>query len=537
MSGLRFALLLDGSSLERWQLDCIDELETAAELVALVVPPSRGAPTPGRGASRPLRWYARRAIREPRVDVSSRFGSILKFDPARLSGPDGLPQVDVVLRLGTVDVPPELATLTRHGVWCFEHEDRTNGIPFLQEVYDGTDVTRVALLTREPSTGATSVIEEGRLPTGKLSYPLNRARALGLVTPWPRRACERLLAGLDVTAEPSKPPAQLSSTSRPRRARLLPFLIALGLRRLDLARVRFFRHPQWNVGVLRWSVDDLLQGGEFQAAEVDWFPQRGRRYFLADPFGIVRDGVATILCERYSYRESKGLIAALTYTQAGFASRVVPAIAFPEHASYPQLVETAGETYCVPETSEANEVALLRATRFPEEWSKVAVLLPRFAGVDPTVFRHDGRWWLMATEKGRFEDVELRIWHAPDLLGPWTPHVRNPVKADVRGSRPAGPPFLHEGRLYRPAQDCSQTYGGRITVQRVMRLTPTEFAEETVTVIEASARDRWRVGPHTLTVLTEDLVLIDARRTVFVWSAFVAFLRIWARAVLARSKR
>src|SRR5213596_456309 len=55
-------------------------------------------------------------------------------------------------------------------------------------------------------------------------------------------------------------------------------------------------------------------------------------------------------------------------------------------------------------------------------------------------------------------------------LGPWRPHPGNPVKVDVRSSRPAGGPFLFGGNLYRPAQDCSRTYGGGITINRVTHL-------------------------------------------------------------------
>ncbi len=55
----------------------------------------------------------------------------------------------------------------------------------------------------------------------------------------------------------------------------------------------------------------------------------------------------------------------------------------------------------------------------------------------------------------------MRYWTQGEegLEGPWEPHRRNPVKCDVRGSRPAGTPFVHGGELYRPAQDGSKRYG------------------------------------------------------------------------------
>jgi hypothetical protein len=181
-------------------------------------------------------------------------------------------------------------------------------------------------------------------------------------------------------------------------------------------------------------------------------------------------------------------------------------------------------------------VALYRVGEGPGEWKRVAVLLEDVPGVDPTVFRHDRRWWLMCTRKGPQEDTELWAWHAPDPTGPWTPHALNPIKTDVRGARPAGPPFVRDGVLYRPAQDCSRTYGGRVVVHRVDDLTPTAFAEEQVVVIEASRRSRYPIGPHTLTPVG-DRVLVDGRRAVFVPAASRAFLGIWWRSISGRVRR
>jgi hypothetical protein len=196
--------------------------------------------------------------------------------------------------------------------------------------------------------------------------------------------------------------------------------------------------------------------------------------------------------------------------------------------SYPSLVEVGDKIYCIPETSQADEVALYEAIEFPHTWRKTAVLFEHFRGVDPTVFRHGGRWWLTCTEKGRGEDSRLLIWHSSDIRGPWISHARNPVKTDVRSARPGGPPFVHEGLLYRPAQDCSKTYGWRIVIQRVTSLTPTEFVEEPVSMIEASPDSRFPLGRHTLTPVG-DMVLIDGHREVFIWGGLRSFLGIWAR--------
>jgi hypothetical protein len=280
----------------------------------------------------------------------------------------------------------------------------------------------------------------------------------------------------------------------------------------------------------------LLASGGYADDDVDWFPLEGRAGFLADPFAFEHEGLLHVLCEYFDYRLGRGRIRALVRDADGFSNETVDVLSLPLHVSYPYVLDARGSVLCVPETAAAGEVALYRSTQPPGGWFKVGVLLDDVPGVDPTVFRHDGRWWLMCTRQGPQEDTELYAWHADEIAGPWIPHDLNPIKTDVRGARSGGRPFVHEGVLYRPAQDCSATYGGGIALQRVIRLTTTEFVEEPAASVLAPSSSRYPIGPHTLTPVGE-VVLLDARRTVFIWSAFRAFLAIWLTAVSRRLRR
>jgi len=151
---------------------------------------------------------------------------------------------------------------------------------------------------------------------------------------------------------------------------------------------------------------------------------------------------------------------------------------------------------------------LFRAVEFPGRWEKVATLLSDFAAVDSTIFLHEGRYWLFC---GRADDdiyLELFAFYSETLEGPWLPHMRNPVKMDVRSSRPAGALFTYAGALYRPAQDCSTTYGSGIVFNRVLSLSPEEFAEEVAAEMRPQQNDRYPAGLHTVS-LAGDLIVID----------------------------
>jgi hypothetical protein len=236
--------------------------------------------------------------------------------------------------------------------------------------------------------------------------------------------------------------------------------------------------------------------------------RKGR--FFADPFGINRNGTLYILCEEFDYGLGKGRIVSIELNEGMPFPEPQPAIQLPIHVSYPCLIEHQGIIYCALETFQARKISLYRAKAFPLEWERISTLVDNFAGIDPTVFHYDDRWWLTCCDQVTGPFDRLFIWHSRDLLGTWIPHPANPVKVDIRSSRPAGTPFMHEGRLYRPAQDCSSTYGARVVLNRVTKLTPTEFEEEIEVAVEPYASSEYPHGLHTLSA-AGSVTLLDGK--------------------------
>src|SRR5439155_18179110 len=117
---------------------------------------------------------------------------------------------------------------------------------------------------------------------------------------------------------------------------------------------------------------------------------------------------------------------------------------------------------------------------------------------DPTVIERDGRWWLFGTSRGRGVNEALRLWHAPALTGPWALHRIDPVKVDLRSSRPAGTPLVVGGAIFRPSQDCSRRYGGQIVINRVEVLEPDGYRERAVATVAPFAEAGKPDGVHTI---------------------------------------
>lgn len=279
---------------------------------------------------------------------------------------------------------------------------------------------------------------------------------------------------------------------------------------------RLFRHREWNVGIVNRPIQSFLEAGA--TSEVRWFPPPKRGTYLADPFALAMDGALYVFCEEFDYRTRRGVISSIELLGNAY-SGPRPAITLPVHMSYPCVFEHRGQVFCVPETSGAREAALYKAEVFPHHWAKAATLLRGFAAVDSTVFKHEGRWWLMCTDKDTDPDRNLFAWYARDLLGPWHPHENNPIKRDLTSSRPAGTPFHQDGSLYRPGQDNSRIYGGRIVINRVKELTRSRFEEVPAAVIEPFRNTRYPEGIHTISGVG-GITLVDGFRFTCIKSMF-----------------
>jgi hypothetical protein len=171
----------------------------------------------------------------------------------------------------------------------------------------------------------------------------------------------------------------------------------------------------------------------------------------------------------------------------------------PYHLSYPFVFEHEGQAYMIPETMDAHRIELYRALDFPLRWELAHVLRENVDAVDTTLYVRDGIFYFFTNivERGVTPNDLLYLFYSDSLTGHWHPHPANPVCSDVRQSRGAGKLFQTNGKLVRPAQDCSHRYGYACQLNEVHALSPTEFRESPVARIEPD----WfpgLIGTHTI---------------------------------------
>ncbi len=269
-----------------------------------------------------------------------------------------------------------------------------------------------------------------------------------------------------------------------------------------------FTVEQWNIGRIDQSIEDLIEGAA-PRPRIRWLLSPSRKKYYADPFPLSPDS-GYIFFETYDYAAGKGYISGVRFTAQGEAQRTEGVMDQPYHLSYPFVFLHEGDLYMIPEEWVTRRITLYRCRRFPSEWEPKSILVENVEAVDVTLFQYGAFWWLTFSPK-QDPFASLMIYYAPSVFGPWVPHRKNPVKTDATSTRPAGRPFMYKGNLIRPAQDCSTTYGGRVVLNEIVRLTPEEFEERPLQVIAPSGKDRFNRGIHTLNPV-DRAVLVDGKR-------------------------
>lgn len=266
------------------------------------------------------------------------------------------------------------------------------------------------------------------------------------------------------------------------------------------------RQDEWVIGQIDGGgLADLLHLG--RRIDIDWFDNQPRGAFLADPFPLGDDG---LLCEEFRYAQARGVLVHYRLEGRQLVDRTVIS-AGAAHASYPFVVQHAGNTLVVPERSARGGVYLTRIEG--QTLVDQQCLVPSVGALDPTVFRQDDRWWLFFSERaGSPMGRRLDIWSSASLTEGWQQHPRSPI-VGAPTLRPAGSLFTVDGRLYRPAQDCTHTYGGRILIYEIEELTATEFAERPVAALQLIGGP-YTDGIHTLGI-GDGRILVDGKRRRF----------------------
>ena len=465
---LRVGVFADARLQPRWLVEGFARVAAAefCELSAIGIAGAAPAPppAPARAYARLDRWAFGAEPCDP-LELAAAVPHRLLLEAERWAAGDLVPLgLDVAFAVGDFD-DRVLDGVARYGVW--RHALDGEG-----EVARGEPVSGAGITVRLTAGAAPRIACQSWSRTYALSVARNRRvllhKAAELAFRALREAHRSGLGWLEQCRIHKSPSTRSTDTVK---------ILDIGAR---IAR----RAVEKALTVEQWSLAFRFGGGELDPG-LEGFtrvvPPRDRDW--ADPFALEKDGRYYVFFEELVRAEGKGCIAMMEVDASGRWSAPVRVLERDYHVSYPFLLEHEGALYMVPETAQNRRVELYRCIEFPARWKLEKVLLEGVRLVDPTLHRATDRWWLFANgapgESPVFDD-ELHLYHAARLLGDWQPHRRNPVKSDARCARPAGRTYWRNGALHRPAQICAPRFGAGLAIQRVLRLTPEDYAERQV---------------------------------------------------------
>lgn len=263
----------------------------------------------------------------------------------------------------------------------------------------------------------------------------------------------------------------------------------------------------WNIG-LTSDLDHVMERGEW--GDILWRSDPGPGRFLADPVGVFNDedGTTRLLIEELPHWTNRGRIVSVSLNSAFQTAPVRVEIDDPLHLSYPFTVSLENETHLFPECGTSGR--LRHYTLEQGKWAEKSRNFLEEPIIDPTFWHQDGIWYLFYTRADTDPNARLFLKTAPHLEGPWTLHPAFPIFIGTAGARPAGPLFTWRGRLFRPSQDCSVSYGGGVIIHEIEQLSPTEWRETIFRRLDQPA-GVYDVGLHTFFAFDNRLI-IDAKR-------------------------
>lgn len=275
----------------------------------------------------------------------------------------------------------------------------------------------------------------------------------------------------------------------------------------------------WNVGVIESGIDGVFNNpGNMK---IRWVKHKYRDRYFADPFLQDQDdNFYYILAEEYVYYEKKGKISRLTVekkTMQLINKEII--LNDKHHLSYPYILDD----YIIPEGYHSDATYAYKKAR-GEVYQKIKLIDD--ALIDPTVLRHGDQYWIFATTKQEPEDAKtkLSIFYS-NIDGEFVPHKKNPVKNDIKTSRPAGKFFEYKGKLFRPAQDSEKIYGHLIRILEVISLSEKEYKEQEVMMLSSEKSPPYNMGFHTFNVY-DNCIIVDGYREYYSYILKPIFMKL-----------
>jgi hypothetical protein len=427
--------------------------------------------------------------------------------------------LDIILKFGFFSINSDILKNAKYGILAYSLDNQKilNGInPGFWEVVRKIDVTNSALVISEPYTEQEAVIFSSWESTCRFSININRNNVH-----W-RNALfiPRIIKGIHKEGkhflERQKDKFRFATLNIEMNTQTASFLtVSRDIFNYLTISLRTIYRKLFYTDDFNWQLlFNINHDNEDNLSDFSKFTKLSspKGTFWADPFVVKENDSYYIFVEEYIYKKHKAHISVLKLDNKGTLLSSDKIIERQYHMSYPFVFRLDNVFYMIPETGKNKTIELYKSTDFPYKWEFERNLMENISAVDTTLFFFNKKWWLFTSvdQTGNISgnSTELFLFFTDNIFsGKWETHPDNPIVSDVRSARPAGKLFIRDGIIYRPSQDCSGRYGKAFNINRVTKLTETEYNETVHTKIEP-VWDKKLAGTHTFN-FDEDFTVID----------------------------
>lgn len=529
---IKVGLLVDGFSVPAWMHETIKRITQTEYIDVAVVVKNQSAVPAFKGFSYLIynnycklsRKYGKAA---PKAFLKKNISEFIKNVPVEnisITQPnvDALNKygLDVLLKFSFAKVEGELLNAAKFGVWAFDNGKIFGSAGTNAGVWEVINNNCTTSITLEMLTGKGSQVLYQSYSSTNISISKNQNLACWKAVSFiPRRLKELYEMGEETfISHISNYNKELNKSSSsqitpPGNIKFISHLISRYTKWIGRKIWNRSNHEQWQLLYHFQDANKLpvtTSSSNFAYKEI--VPPNN--CFWADPCVFTTDdGRRFIFFEELVYAKKKAHLSVLELKENGATSKPQIVLEKPYHLSYPFVFKEGNDIYMIPETSANKTIELYKCISFPDKWEFQMNLMENLHAVDTTIHKKDGKYWMFVNikeNKGASAWDELFLFYADTLFTKeWKEHAQNPIISDVRQSRPAGHLIEHEGKLYRPSQDCSCTYGYATNMCEVITLNENQYKEKIIEKLLPKWNDKV-TAVHTLSN-NNGLTVLDAR--------------------------
>ncbi len=273
---------------------------------------------------------------------------------------------------------------------------------------------------------------------------------------------------------------------------------------------------QWIIGLSRGDIKEIIRTKNF-SQNITWLPFNKKNHFYADPFLLkTNDGNLNIFIEDYGLDTLYGNISLITCDRIFNKINYKIILDTKSHLSYPFIYSEKNKIYVFPEAGQSGKLSCFEY----DQVNQCLIFVQDIINLplrDATILKYNEKYWIFAVLNENGIDYKLNVYFSDNLLGPYTAHPGNPLKNGLNGTRPAGNFIEVDGIIYRPTQNCKNSYGESITINKVNILDESMFIEEPYMTISINKKNKYfhRIFTiHTINVLN-DVIVVDGQKWIF----------------------